>query len=131
MNNATEELRGAGPSRRRFTFPKSARLSRQRDLERVRGEGQRAGREWFTLFALAVPGEARRLAVVCGKKVGGAVVRNRVRRRVREIFRTHPEVFRDGYWFAVHVRPGAAAVPFQKLKVALVTACEELIGKNN
>jgi ribonuclease P protein component len=49
--------------------------------------------------------------------VGGAVVRNRVRRRLREIFRRNRDVF-DGWAgnVVINARPSSAQAPFEELR---------------
>ncbi len=68
------------------------------------------------------------LGVVCGRRVGNAVVRNRVKRRFREIFRTHPEYFRDGLWFVAVAKPPIAEEDFKTLEKNVLAALAELTG---
>jgi len=118
----------AGDQRRRFRFPRAARLRQRRDFARVFRAGRAVARPEFVLHALAVPDAGRRLGVVCGRRVGSAVVRNRLRRRLREIFRTHPEAFGDGYWFVVVARPPLATWDFGALEREVLAAAAELAG---
>lgn len=60
------------------------------------------------------PGPAR-LGVTVSRRVGGAVVRNRVRRRVREVFRLHREWFADGRDVVFVALPRAAELDFDAL----------------
>jgi ribonuclease P protein component len=62
----------------------------------------------WSRFAFAVP-----------KRVGKAVVRNKVRRRLREVLRALP--FEEGFDVVVSVRPPAAQSSFYALKQELVT----------
>jgi ribonuclease P protein component len=62
----------------------------------------------FSRFAYAVP-----------KRVGNAVVRNRVRRRLREILRALP--FDEGFDVVISVRPEAARATFFALKQEVET----------
>jgi ribonuclease P protein component len=55
-----------------------------------------------------------RLGFVVSKRVGNAVVRNRVRRRLREIVRSSG--LKEGFDLVVSVRPEAATGGFQALK---------------
>lgn len=77
-------------SPKRLGFSRAQRLKQGRDFARVRREGQRAVlgcliANWRPL----PPGATTRLGVVTSKKIGGAVVRNRARRLMREAFRVH------------------------------------------
>ena len=61
------------------------------------------------LGVLPVEGEKSfRLGLITSRRVGGAVVRNRVRRRLREIVRRHQHALMRGVWFVVVARPAAA-----------------------
>ena len=75
----------AGPSERLLP---AHRLTRSRDHSRVRGEGIAYRGRTCLLLALAAAGETTRVGFVASKRgVGGAVQRNRARRRLREIVR--------------------------------------------
>ncbi len=60
--------------------------------------------------------EPARLGVVTSRRVGGAVQRNRTRRRLREIFRARRGEFAPGIWLVVVAKPGAAEAPFSELR---------------
>jgi ribonuclease P protein component len=76
-------------------------------LQQSSGQAQPdSGREPFTRYAFAIP-----------KRVGKAVVRNKVRRRLREILRLLP--LREGFDLVISVRPAAAATTFFDLKTEL------------
>jgi ribonuclease P protein component len=66
----------------------AARLRRGEDIARVRSEGIRRDATFFSLRALATSEPTVRVAVAASRAVGGAVQRNRARRRVREAVRT-------------------------------------------
>ena len=64
------------------------RLTRARDFVRVRGEGVAYRGRTCLLLVLTAAGEASRVGFIASKRgVGGAVQRNRARRRLREIVR--------------------------------------------
>jgi ribonuclease P protein component len=60
------------------------RLTRQADLDRVRTEGQAHGTAAFVAVAVRAAGGPARIGVVAGKRIGGAVQRNRAKRLLRE-----------------------------------------------
>jgi ribonuclease P protein component len=101
-------------------------MCRRRDFARTIRDGRTAARRAFVIHCLAVPGEGRLLGVVCGRRVGKAVVRNRAKRRLREIFRTHPDLFRDGFWFVAVAKPPMAGQDFKTLEQDVVAALTEL-----
>src|SRR5882672_9938648 len=83
---------GVGPSdsRTRNSFPRSVRLLRHADFERVYKQGRRHFAAHMTVFYLPrQKGEGLRIGFTVGKALGGAVERNRMKRRLREIVRLH------------------------------------------
>jgi ribonuclease P protein component len=93
----------------RFRFPAARRLKLSREFDRVRKEGSTVGGGLLMLGVLPVEGEKSfRLGLITSRRVGGAVVRNRVRRRLREIIRRHQHMLTHGVWVVVVARPAAA-----------------------
>jgi ribonuclease P protein component len=69
------------------------------------------------LAALAGPEvDVLRAGFVASRKVGGAVVRNRVRRRLREIVRRHQHEIVDPRWIVTVARPPAARASYGELE---------------
>jgi ribonuclease P protein component len=102
MSDATSKLPG-------FRFPASRRLRLSRDFARVRQEGRTVRGGLLMLGVLPVDEAAAfRVGLVTSKRVGGAVVRNRMRRRLREIVRRHQDALGNGLWLVVIARPAAA-----------------------
>ena len=75
---------------KRLGFARSQRLKLGRDFARTRQDGQRAVQGCLIANWRRLPaGTTTRLGVVTSRKIGGAVVRNRARRLLREAFRVH------------------------------------------
>ncbi|MGH8163047.1 MAG: ribonuclease P protein component [Rhodanobacteraceae bacterium] len=105
------------PEPSRLRFPASRRLKRSREFARVRTEGRTIRGGLLLLGVLELAEEsAFRVGFVTSKRVGGAVVRNRVRRRLREIARRHQHEVRDGVWLVVVARPAAARASYAELE---------------
>ena len=66
--------------------------------------------------------EPPRVAYAVGRPVGGAVVRNRVRRRLRAATRAHAAVLAPGHAYLVQVAAGAASRSYADLDAALASA---------
>ena len=85
--NGSSDLSGSG-SRARFS--RSSRLLRHADFERVYKQGQRHFAAHMTVFYLRrAKGDAARVGFTVGRVLGGAVDRNRMKRRLREAVRRH------------------------------------------
>jgi ribonuclease P protein component len=81
-------MAGSPPSR--LPFPRSSRLKRPGEFARAKAEGRRLVIGCLIANVLPrPPGHTSRLGVVTSKKIGGAVVRSRARRLLRECFRLH------------------------------------------
>jgi ribonuclease P protein component len=99
------------------SFSKAKRLTLPVEFSRVKSEGRAQGGRMLVLGVLAKDDEsAFRAGFVTSKRLGGAVVRNRVRRRLRNIVRTEQARLQPGYWFVVIARPAAARATFAQLK---------------
>ncbi len=74
-------------------FPKSVRILRSKDFRRVYDHGSRYSGPFFAAFYARVPSDGRptgsgpKVGFTVPRSLGGAVVRNRIRRRVREAVR--------------------------------------------
>ncbi len=92
-------LNVSGPSKR-ARYPRNARLLRHADFERVYKQGRRHFAAHMTVFYLRrAQGEGLRVGFTVGRVLGGAVERNRMKRRLREAVRLH----RPGTSMAVDV----------------------------
>jgi ribonuclease P protein component len=80
----------AAESPQRLRFGREARIKQGRDFMRVRQDGQRLITGCLIANWQPLPsGSHSRLGVITSGKIGGAVVRNRARRLLRESFRLH------------------------------------------
>jgi len=103
---------------KRLRFPKSRRLTRDSEFRRVRTEGKTMRGDTLTIGFLdnAEPNATARAGFITSKRVGNAVVRNRTRRRLREIFRRHQHEFRGGIWIVTIASARAARGTFHSLE---------------
>ena len=100
-----------------FCFPKTRRLTHRSEYELVKRDGitQRGKLLILNVVPMGDSGPWRAGFVTSGR-VGGAVVRNRVRRRLREIVRQHQHQLRQGFWFVIIARHEAANASYGKLE---------------
>jgi len=109
-------MRGESPMQKRY------RLSRREDFAAVYRRGKSAANYQFVVYYQPRPeNEKIRLGVSVSRKVGKAVVRNRVRRLVKEIIRQMMErdQIRPGYDLVVIARKPAAEQDFGAMERSL------------
>ena len=66
-----------------------------------------------------------RVGITVGKKLGGAVVRNRVRRRLREVYRLNEDCFTPGWDIVVVARSRCIDASFPTLTKAYLALAEK------
>lgn len=100
-----------------LSFPKAVRLSQGAEYQRLRKEGVSLHGKFMVLNVLlqAAPGQGR-AGLITSRRVGGAVVRNKVRRRMRELVRLERPRLVGGVWFALIARASAARAPMGELQ---------------
>jgi len=113
---ATREPSGTPTS---FGFPKTARILRTADFRKAYNEGKRFTGRCFAAFCLRVQRESDqgpRLGFTVPRAFGKAVLRNRVKRRIREALRMRlPEVAPE--WdIVINPRRPAIAAPVEELR---------------
>ena len=95
-------------------YPPSARVRRRADYRRIQSSRSRVHTRHFLIVIAAGSGacSGQRLGVTVTKKVGNAVVRNRIKRVVREVFRRNRALLPDGTDFVFIAKQGAGKVSY-------------------
>ena len=91
---------------RPYAFSKDERLKRRRDFDLVFGEGKAVSGRWLVVHGRSNDLGHNRLGLAVGKKHGGAVARNRLKRLLREAYRTQKPELPQGYDLVVVPRRG-------------------------
>jgi ribonuclease P protein component len=110
------------------------RLSRSRDFDAVYRHGRSVSTRylvlyWFERSGEEQSGEGPRLGLAVPKAVGTAVVRNRMKRRLRELFRERSERLPQNHDYVLVVRPGLAEAAEQRGFDWLRERVEEILEK--
>jgi ribonuclease P protein component len=90
--------------------PRLVMLSRPQDFAALQGSGTSRSHPLFSARFLRTDLETTRFGLSTGRKLGGAVVRNRVRRRLREALRAMAPSFQPGWDVLIIVRPAIVDV---------------------
>ncbi|MGI8991715.1 MAG: ribonuclease P protein component [Bryobacteraceae bacterium] len=98
-------------------FPKSVRLLRSRDFRRVYDHGTRYSGPLFAAFCLADPeNPGPRIGFTVPRAIGCAVVRNRIKRRLREAVRLRLDNLNPQWSIVFNPRKSAQNCPFPELE---------------
>lgn len=90
---------------KRLAFPKTRRLVNNRQFKAVLDHGRRAGNSLLTLYAAENGCGHPRLGISVGKSSGKAVVRNRLKRLLREAFRRNQDRVPRSFDYVLMVSP--------------------------
>ena len=108
------------------------RLSRSGDFDRVYREGRSQANRFLVLYAFPRGEDAAdedvRLGLSVGRKVGGAVDRNKVKRALREAFWALTERLPEGYDFVLVARPDVEGLVEREGTDGVRAAIEEVLG---
>lgn len=116
------------------------RALRTADFRKVYDHGTRVSGPLFAAFCLAREddgqddrhydkGSAPRLGLTVPRAIGGSVVRNRIKRRMREAFRLHRTELNPKWDIVINPRRTALAAPFTDLERALRKVIEKCNGR--
>lgn len=104
-----------------FAVHKEHRLARREDFNRVYRHGKSTANMQFVVYVLPRPqNEYFRLGVSVSKKLGNAVVRNRLRRIMKEIVRLNKDAITDKVDFVVIARKPAADMEYEEMRKSML-----------
>ncbi len=97
-------------------LPRTGRLRKRADFQRIYRSGIRVVGRFVVLFAVVGPGAENRMGITASRKIGSAVIRNRCKRRIRELYRQNrsrlPIVDID---LVVNARRGCGEIPWHEI----------------
>lgn len=109
-------------------FRKSERLRKRYQFLHARRRGRRAEGRWVVVYAVANDVGHPRLGVTASRRVGNAVVRNRWKRRLRDIFRRSKERFGASFDVVIIVKHSRQMPEFDALRRDVYKAVDRATG---
>lgn len=110
---ATNSLAG----RKRFTLKKWEIIRNRKEIEELK-KGKILNNEYLKIIYLSK--DMRKILFSVEKSIKKAVKRNKLKRRLREIYRTNKEFFKENYYFRIIGKEKALELSFNELKENLL-----------
>ena len=107
-------------------FPHKIRIVRSADYRALYREGKKAYSRNFILFGRENGLHHPRLGMTVSRKVGGAVIRNRIKRIFREIFRKSFAEIHNRQDIVINAKSGCAAASYRELRAEFLEAVRKL-----
>lgn len=107
-------------------FPKDERIRKRAAYLAVQGCGRKLQTAHFLCFAKASVDGRRRIGITVSKRVGNAVVRNRIKRLVREAYRLAKQSFPEGIDLVVVAKQRASGVELEEVRQEMAELCGRL-----
>ncbi len=104
---------------RQGTFPPACRMRHRRAYLVVQAKGRKRHTRHFVIIVLQKTDGPTRLGLTVSRKVGGAVQRNLLKRRLREFFRLHYTRFPATVDISLIAKAGAAPMTMAQIREEL------------
>ena len=106
----------------KFTAP----LKKNHEFKRVYNKGKSAASQCAVVYCRRNASTVNRLGITVSTKIGGAVQRNRVRRRLKEIYRLSEEKLKSGFDIVIVARIRGRFASYSELQSSVVALFRKL-----
>ena len=105
---------------------KTQSIKENRQFRALYARGKTSARKTLAVYSRKSRSKAvNHLGITVSVKLGGAVVRNRAKRRIREAYRLHEGRFREGFDLVIVARHAIVDAPFGRICDDLLAICAE------
>ena len=101
-------------------------LKKNHEFKRLYNKGKSAASQCAVVYSRRNGSSENRLGITVSTKLGGAVQRNRVRRRLKEVYRLNEEMFVAGYDIVLVARMKSRYARFSDLEASVITLFRNL-----
>ena len=101
-------------------------LKKNSDFRRLYSKGKSAVDPYLVIYCRRNKGGVNRVGYTVSTKLGHAVTRNRVRRRLREIYRLNSHRLRSGYDIVIVARGRCVGAEYSAMEAAFLSVCDKL-----
>ena len=108
---------------KRFTLPKTGKLCQNKNFQAVYKSGKSYANKNLVVYVLPNQSVKRRVGFAAGKRLGTAVMRNRLKRLLREAYRHHQEKIITGVDLVLVARQPLVNAGLDKATKAFLDIC--------
>lgn len=101
-------------------------LKKNYEFRRLYNKGKTAVTPYMVVYCMKTGRDTRRVGYTVSTKLGKAVTRNKIRRRLREIYRLNSPKLIDGVDIVIVARAKCVGADYSKMESAFLRACREL-----
>ena len=101
-------------------------LKKNYEFKRLYNKGKSAASQCAVVYCRRNGGPDNRLGVTVSTKIGGAVQRNRVRRRLKEIYRLNENILQRGYDIVIVARVRSRYAGYREIEASVLSAFRKL-----
>lgn len=106
---------------------KTQSIKENRQFRALYARGKTAARKTMAVYTRKGRQKTvNHLGITVSVKLGGAVVRNRCKRRIREAYRLHEDSIKSGVELVIVARHAMVGAPFRRIEADLLAICQEL-----
>ena len=101
-------------------------LKLNHEFRRLYKKGKSAASQYVVMYSVKNSNMINRLGITVSKKIGSAVHRNRVRRRLKEIYRLNETKLNAGYDIIIVARVKSRFIKYSELEASVLSLFEKL-----
>ncbi|MCL2125782.1 MAG: ribonuclease P protein component [Oscillospiraceae bacterium] len=101
-------------------------LKKNHEFKRLYNKGKSAASQCAVVYCIRTGKTRKRLGITVSAKIGGAVQRNRIRRRLKEIYRLNEDKIKPGYDIVIVARTRSRYAEYKEIESSVITLFKKL-----